>query len=178
MRILRSSLMVSLVCLTACGAVRESRVNPFNWFGQGRSEPVETQAAKQVKEENPLIPERTGIFEKKRERDSIYLGTPIARVTELVVERVPGGAIVRAKGVSAAQGVYGVQLTPENEDLIPQDGVLSFRFEGLKPTEPTAVGTEASRTIVAAIDLTNQELDGVRNIRIIAANNAMTSSRR
>jgi len=33
-----SAILVSTLVLTGCATVRDSRVNPFNWFGTARSE--------------------------------------------------------------------------------------------------------------------------------------------
>ena len=103
MRKTLSLLLASTITLTACGAVRESRINPFNWFGQSRSESVQTK-----QNTNPLIPEKSGgVFAGMRAKDAEYLGLPFDQVTYhessdlalqhrfwrlcLVVDR-PGGA--------------------------------------------------------------------------------------
>lgn len=173
MRKTLSILLISTLTLTACGAVRDSRVNPFNWFGQSRSEPI--QAREQT---NPLIPERSGgLLRGLRERDAQYLGRPFEQVTDLTIERVPGGAIVRATGLAARQGYYAVQLTPANEDELPVDGVLTYRLEGVRPSSNTPVGTTPTREVIAARRLTDQDLSGVRSIRVEGALNALVSRR-
>lgn len=173
MRKTLSILLISTLTLTACGAVRDSRVNPFNWFGQSRSEPV--QAREQT---NPLIPERSGgLLRGLRERDAQYLGRPFEQVTDLTIERVPGGAIIRATGLAARQGYYAVQLTPANEDELPVDGVLTYRLEGVRPSKNTSVGTTPTREVIAARRLTDQDLSGVRSIRVEGALNALVSRR-
>ncbi|MDG1471544.1 MAG: hypothetical protein P8Q26_08295 [Ascidiaceihabitans sp.] len=175
MRILTSALLISAVALTACGAVRDSRVNPANWFGKSRSAPIEVQEANT----NPLIPAaRTGLFAKRRADRDAYFGNPIDQVTGLVIERVPGGAIVRATGLTKTQGVHGVQLTPQTDDETPVDGVLTYRLEGIQPSTAQSVGSEHTRTVVAARALTDQDLRDVRTIRVVAARNARTSRRR
>ena len=42
MRLTLSALLISSMALGGCAAVRDSRVNPFNWFGGSRSEAVAT----------------------------------------------------------------------------------------------------------------------------------------
>lgn len=112
MRLTLSALLISSMALGGCAAVRDSRVNPFNWFGGSRSEAVAT--APTEASTNPLIPaQRAGLFARKRAEREIYLGTPIDTVSDLVIERVPGGAIIRATGVSQSQGLYEVRLTPK-----------------------------------------------------------------
>lgn len=174
MRVLTSALLISAMTLTACGAVRDSRVNPFNWFGNSRSEPI---AAQEVNT-NPLIPSTGGLFSNNRKERDKYLGQPIDQVSGLVIERVPGGAIVRVTGITKTQGVHAIQLTPETKDETPVDGVLTYRLEGIQPSSNQPVGSEHTRTVVAARSLTDQELRAVRTIRIVAARNVRTSRRR
>lgn len=162
-------LLITSLTLTSCGAVRESRLNPFNWFGRSQEVPVETAEQEEV---NPLIPRaRRGLF-RRSQADSSELTTPISSITELRVERVPGGAIIRATGLDATQGAFNVALVPENEDEEPVDGVLTYSFERQLPEQPQAVGPEQTREVVAARSLTDQQLQRVRTIRIVAANNA------
>lgn len=178
MRILTTTVLISALTLTACGAIRDSAVNPVNWFGKGRSGPVApSEPATPV---NPLIPknEKGGIFARQRERDAIFLGEPIDQVTDLTIERVPGGAVIRATGITAVQGVHSIQLTPTTKDITPVDGVLSFRLEGIRPDRARSVGSVHTRTVVAAIALTDQELSGVGTIQVQAARNVQTSRRR
>ncbi|MGB7243078.1 MAG: hypothetical protein WBC93_13440 [Sulfitobacter sp.] len=172
MRISLSALLVSTLLLTACGAIRDSRVNPFNWFGGGRSAPVDSSETGEV---NPLIPTSTGLFANARKRDAIYLGTPIDSVTGLVIERVPGGAIIRVSGVAQRQGTYSVQLTPENEEELPVDGVLTYRLEGIPISGQQ--GPVQTREITAARSVTDQQLAGVRQIRVEGARNAQVARR-
>jgi hypothetical protein len=165
-------LLLSTV-LVACGSIRESRINPFNWFGQSRSEaivPVEENT-------NPLIPRRGGLFSRGRAREAVYQGTPFEQVTDLKIERVPGGAIIRATGLAARQGIYDVQLTPENEDEEPVNGVLTYRLEGIRPERATPVGAAPTREVTAARALTDQQLRGVRTIRVEGQLNAQVARR-
>lgn len=176
MRAFTVFLLTATLTLSACAAVRDSRVNPFNWFGRGQSEPV----TETVEEVNPLIPSRSerrlGLFRNNREED--YPGGPIDQVTSLVVERVPGGAMIRASGVSPFLGAYGVRLEPANEDEEPVDGVLTYRLEVIQPARARAGGSERVRTVTAARRVTDNQLAGVRTIRVEGRRNAQTSRRR
>jgi hypothetical protein len=165
-------LLVSSLTLSACGAVRYSRVNPFNWFGQAQSETVA-----ETENTNPLIPRSGGLFANARARNALYLGQPFEQITNLTIERVLGGAIVRATGLAARQGIYAVQLTPENEAEEPVDGVLTYRLEGIRPSKNTPVGTNPTREVIAARRLTEQQLRGVRSIRVEGSQNALVSRR-
>ncbi|MCR8826662.1 hypothetical protein [Pseudosulfitobacter koreensis] len=175
MRLTLSALLISSLALGGCAAVRDSRVNPFNWFGSSRSEPVVAEPAAST---NPLIPVGgVGLFQRGRAERNLYQGAPIDTVSDLVVERVPGGAIIRASGISPTQGLYEVQLTPENEDDEAVDGVLSYRLEGRLPENAPAGGSVATRTVTAAHAVTEQQLRGVTTIRVVGATNARTTRR-
>ena len=130
MRILTTTVLISALALGACGTIRDSVVNPVNWFGKGRSS---NSAAEQSSDTNPLIQEsRRGLFQSK-DSEVVYLGKPIDQVTNLVIERVPGGAVIRATGLTAVQGVYLVQLTPTTEDETPINGVLALSLGRCAP---------------------------------------------
>jgi len=118
-----------------------------------------------------------GLFQSK-DSEVVYLGKPIDQVTNLVIERVPGGAVIRASGLTAVQGVYLVQLTPTTEDETPINGVPAYRLEGVRPEFNEGVGSTHTRTVAAARALTDQELAGVRSVRVEGARNAQTSLRR
>ena len=167
------ALMASTLLVSACGMVRDSRVNPLNWFG--RAEPAAVSASEA--EANPLIPTRRGLFARIREPEADYEGRPFEQVTDLTVEPVPGGAIVRATGLAARQGIYSVRLTPENEEELPVNGVLTYRLEGVRPDRPTPQGSKATREVIAARHLTTQDLQGVREIRVEGQLNALVSRR-
>jgi hypothetical protein len=124
---------------------------------------------------NPLIQESSrGLFQNK-DSEVVYLGKPIDQVTNLVNERVPGGAVIRASGLTAVQGVYLLQLTPTTEDEISINGVLAYRLEGVRPEFNEGVGSTHTRTVAATRALTDQEMAGVRSIRLEGARNAQTS---
>ena len=167
-----SLLLVASMGLAGCG-FGGSSLNPVNWFGRSQSVPI-GQSTEVV---NPLIPKRSGLFARERARDKIYQGKPFQQITSLVVERVPGGAIIRATGLAARQGIYDVQLTPANEDEEPVKGVLTYRLEGLRPARNTAQGTKPTREVVAARKLTDQQLRSVRTIRVEGQLNALVARR-
>lgn len=167
--------LILVLTLSGCGTVRDSRLNPFNWFGRDRSVPVQAAAPEEV---NPLLPqERRGLFAQARAERAIYRGQPVDVIKSMSIERVPGGAIVRAIGVSRFQNTYDVQLTPVSEDG-PENGVLAFRLESIVPERPIAGGSERQREVIAAVSLTDQQLEGVRSIRVAGTENARVSSRR
>ncbi len=166
--------MVSSVLVTSCGRVADSRLNPFNWFG--RAEAVEVKKEGAEKEINPLIPQkRESIFER-RAADA-YAGTAVLLVKDVKVERVSGGVIIRVLGAAQTQGAFETRLTPENDDELPVDGVLTYRLEAIQPVGYRQ-GPERSREINIARFRTDQDLTGVRTIRIVGDGNAMQVRRR
>lgn len=175
MRISYTFILVASVTLGACGVVRDSALNPTNWFGRSTSESVEVADAGPV---NPLIPQTGGgLFARVRGEAPGFVGQPFGEIVDLTIERIAGGAIIRATGRADRQGVYAVQLTPVNEDELPVDGVLTYRLEGLEPERGAAVGTPATREVTAARNITDQDLRGVRTIRVEGARNARVARR-
>lgn len=165
-------LLVSSLLVTGCGRVADSRLNPFNWFG--RAEPVEASA--EAEEINPLIPQkRESIFERRGEE--AYAGTAVLTVNDVKVERASGGVIIRVLGTAQTQGAFEARLTPENDDELPVDGVLTYRLEAIQPPG-FRQGPARSREINIALFRTEQDLSGVRTIRIVGQNNAMQVRRR
>jgi len=171
MRISLAILLVTSLAVASCGW-RESRVNPRNWFGNSRAVAVETEQVAV----NPLIPaRRRGVFARPESED---LSVPIATITELSVEPTNTGAIIVATGVAERQGPYEVRLVPDNDDLTPEDGVLSFSFRVLYPRKGSAAGGEFTRTVRDGYSISTADLDGVRAIRVAAARNALETRRR
>jgi len=171
MRKILLAFSASTLLLSACG-FSDSRINPMNWFGPSRSVAVDAQAG-----DNPLIPQRRGLFAKRRAEVDTYEGRPFEQITDLTIEPVPGGAIVRATGLAARQGIYAVRLTPANVDELPVNGVLTYRLEGVRPAKATRQGGTATREVIAARRLTEQALRGVREIRVEGQLNALVSRR-
>ncbi len=146
-------LLAALLCvlLAGCGGFRDSGLNPLNWFGQ--SQPKETI----------VLPEE--------EQDPRGL---IDTVLTLVVEPVPGGAIVRARGQTPTQGWWQAELVP-----LPVDdrGALVFEFRLLPPVTDTRTSTPQSRQIDVAIFVSNFKLEPVREIVVQGASNARSARR-
>lgn len=161
-------LLIATLTLSACGRVRDSAINPFNWFGG--SETVETTA----EVVNPLIPrERESLL---RRPEAAYAGTLVADLTTLKVERVAGGAIIRVKGIASTQGAFDARMEPENEDQEPVKGVLTYTLLAVQPPGYRQ-GPAQSREITAAVFRTDQELANVRTIRVVGANKTLQSRR-
>lgn len=155
---MKKPLMASLAlvaALSGCAAISESRVNPFNWFGQTQQESLAPPGGwSGVIDNRPLV----------------------AEVSDMAVERFPGGAIIRAAGVTPTQGWWDAELVPENNGR-PVDGVLTYNFVVAAPRAETRVSTPQSRTVTAAVQITDRRLDGVRVIVIRGARNARSVRR-
>ncbi|MBR9763973.1 MAG: hypothetical protein GYB53_10720 [Rhodobacteraceae bacterium] len=159
-------LLIAAIGLSGCGYVRDSRLNPFNWFG--RAEARELTAQEAAQETNPLIPERSRFARP----DEVDLRDRVAGLESLVVERIPGGAIVRVTGISAAAGAYDVEL----RELPGEAGVARYEMVSYLPEVAQAAPVQ-SRRITAATRISDTALAQVRTIEVLSASNALTSRR-
>lgn len=151
---MRKPLLAALALVmfvSACGAVRESRLNPFNWFK--RSETVAVDPVTQ-KPEDPR---------------------PLAQqIIDLKVEPAPGGAIIRATALPPTQGWWDAELVKRGDD---QNGARIYDFRMSAPKMQAGVSTPRSRQITAAVFLTTRQLQEITSITVQAATNGMTSRR-
>lgn len=143
--------LVLIAALASCGAIRDSRLNPFNWFGR-------SQAAQRVDIPGQPVDAR-GL---------------VADVLSMTVEPLPTGALVRATGLSPRQGYWDAALVAQP---VTEDGLLVLEFRIFPPIEPTDVNTPRSREVTAAISLSRVKLETVREIVVQGANNARASRR-
>ncbi len=169
MRTFVAVLLISSIVLSGCSRLRDSRLNPGNWFGGSRSVPVATSS----EAANPLIPERTTI--RRRDRREIYVGTPVDQVTDLKVERTTAGAIVHVTGISLRQGAFDVRLISDTKGD-PVDGVLIFKLLAVQPTNQPQ-GQPRQRTVHVARFVSNNDLAATRTIRVIGARNERVTKR-
>ena len=142
--------LAALLTLTACGAVSQSRLNPFNWFG--RSAPTETIALVEKVDARPLISD----------------------VLSMSVEPYSGGAIVRATGRSETQGWWDAELVEAKTD---DPSKLVFEFRLLPPVIQTDVNTPRSREVTVAVTLSPTRLEYITSIAVQGANNARATRR-
>ncbi len=143
-------LTVCLV-LAGCGGLRDSRLNPFNWFG--KSQPRETI----VLQETPGDPRPF-----------------VDAVLGMTVEPIPGGAIVRATGQTPTQGWWQAELVPLPVD---ENGTLVYEFRLLPPVTPTDVNTPQSRQVTVGIYISDYKLENLREIVVQGATNARAARR-
>jgi hypothetical protein len=146
-------LLIAVLCtaLAGCGGLRESRLNPFNWFK--KSEPTEIV----------LVP---GAANDGRQL--------VDAVLTLSVEPIPGGAIVRATGQTPTQGWWSAELVPLPLD---ENGVLVYEFRLAPPAAVTDVNTPRSREVDVATYISDYKLEAVREIVVQGAGNARVARR-
>ncbi|MEP2530455.1 hypothetical protein [Shimia sp.] len=163
MRIALSVLLISTLTLSAC----QSRWNPSTWFDGNNQVPKG--------DVNPLLPpESQGLFSPGP--DPVYPGTPVLQIQSLKVERVPEGALITAVGLPLTHGVFDIRLRPRNEGKV-ENGVLTLDLLAIQPPGSPRGGNEQSREVTAGYVATNQDLQGVRTIRVAGAQNAREARR-
>lgn len=158
-----TALFLSAIVLAGCG----SNLNPANWFDGDQSTTLTAE------NNNPLIPDRReSAF---RRPPDVFEGTTVDTITDLSVERVPGGVIIRTTGQVARFGAYDVQLTPLDPDDQPVDGVLSYALQAER-SDPIP-GVLGVREVTAAVKRTDQQLGDTRTIRVEGLQNALERRR-
>ncbi len=150
-RIITALLLVSFVA--ACG---QSRLNPRNWFGRDK-ESLNSASVTVA----PVNVDPHGLVDN---------------VIKLKVDRLPGGAIINALGLPKTQGFWEAELVPLNGEA-PVKGVLTYEFRLLPPAALANAGSKISREVVVGRFVSDQNLIGVRRIRVIAAANSRTVRR-
>ena len=152
MPVSRRHLVLGLgLALAGCGAIGKSKLNPFNWFK--RSEPRETIVLPGEKDDPRQL---------------------VDTVLSMSVEPIPGGAVVRARGVTPTQGWWEAELVRQDVD---DKGVLVYEFRLLPPVDRTGVSTQQSREIDVAAYLSDAKLENVREIVVQGARNARSARR-
>jgi len=150
-----------LVSLSGCARISDSRINPLNWFGQSTQAPVTANG-----DIRPLV--REG-----RRTITVDGRTLVQSVSSLRVDRSPTGAIVSAVGIAPTQGYFNAELVSRGVE----NGVLLLEFRAQAPTAFNVPGTDRSRQITAAYDISSGELAGIRSVRVQSASNARTAAR-
>ncbi|MBK5945546.1 hypothetical protein CCR83_03540 [Rhodobacter veldkampii DSM 11550] len=154
------AVMTLSLVLAGCGTIRESRINPFNWFGKSEDGPatLTPSASEATADARPLV----------------------QQVTQLEVAPAHGGVIVQAAGLPPTQGWWNAELVAENDGQ-PVDGVLSFRFVLIPPLAGTPaanrVSTPQSREVTVATFVPNGDLAQVARISVTGSGNARSVSR-
>jgi hypothetical protein len=90
------------------------------------------------------------------------------------VEEIPGGAIIRATGLTPTQGWWQAELVPQPVDV---NGRLVLEFRIFPPVETTRVNTPRSREVVVAEYMSNIKLGPVREVVVQGVSNARAARR-
>lgn len=139
-----------LSMIAGCSRLSESRINPFNWFGDGQeAETLAPVDARASADPRPLVSE----------------------IAALTIEQTPGGAILRAVGMPPEQGWYDAALVSDT-DGEPVDGILTYSLRAFPPVDPSRVSTTQSRQLVVARYISSVTLANVREIRVTAQLNS------
>lgn len=141
---------LSLV-LAGCSGVRQSRMNPLNWFGTST-------------EESQLGP-------LSLEADNRAL---VPNVTAMTIERTSSGALVRAEAQMPGQGWWDAALIAENNGR-PVDGVLTYRFVAAAPRGVVAGGRP--QTLVVATPVSEYLLEETATVVVRGATNSRSARR-
>ncbi len=150
--------LAALMLLSACAGLRETRLNPFNWFGRSTETPtLEPEGGWQVVTDNRIL---------------------VQQVTELEVMPVSGGAMIRAVGLPPTQGWWDAELLAEGDEMRPEGGVLRLAFVIAEPRRAQREGTPMSREVSVALYLSDIRLEDVRQITVSGERNARTVARR
>ena len=150
----RTILAILAISLTvsACGRIRDSRINPFNWFGRDRTETVAVTDEALLRDPRPFV----------------------AEVLSLKIEPTPEGAIIRAVGLPTLQGYWNAELVEiERDDL----STLTYEFRVTPPPFQTRQSTQRSREIIVAKEVSTNRLNKIRTITVIGQSNRRAVTR-
>lgn len=152
MRLPLTAALIAVTLLGACGSMRESRLNPLNWFKKSESVQTVGLTSERPADPRPLVQD----------------------VVSMSVEPYPGGAIIRATGLPPTQGWWDAELVARPVD---ENGVLVYEFHVFPPLGATPANLPQSREITVATSLSTIRLGGVSEIVVQGAANARSSRR-
>ncbi len=147
--------LAACVVLAVLGGCGGARLNPVTWFGSDTRETVAPA---------------TG-WDTEVDRRAL-----VPNVTAMELMRTPEGGVLRARGRTETQGWWDVQLRPTN-DGDPVAGTLIYEFVAAEPRGRVRTGPAPSRSVDAAVKLTNADLAGVRRVVVRGAQNARSLRR-
>ncbi len=147
-------LVLTAALLAGCG-VKQSRINPYNWFDHSQ--------------ERPSLEPETGYEKVVADNRAVS-----ASITDMVLEPVHGGQVLRVTAVAPTQGWWDAELRPLEQAGAFKgeavDGVLGFELVLSEPLEPALTGAPATREVAVAAFISRYDLDGVSQITVAAAN--------
>ena len=151
-----SVITLAALLLSGCARVSESRLNPFNWFGNrgGEAQVVDPANIR------PLVPADRVV--------QVVDGRPlVAQVTQVDLTPTSDGIIVRASGIATAAGAHSGELTTASVG----DGTIALDFRAFQG------GGAGDGTITVARFLSFGELGNTRSISVRSASNVVTRRR-
>lgn len=158
------SLCAIAVLLVGCSGRPENKTGGTNLFDWGKKrKPV-------AENPNALVPDKKFSLFKASE-DDFYSGRQVARVTSLVVDRVPGGVLLTATGVTTQAGSFNPRLTIVEGKQI---SVLEYIFEAVQLSNKTT-NQQNIEPLTVAKYLTRQDLDGIKLIQVRSATNKLSA---
>ena len=147
-----------LMLVTGCATIKESRINPLNWFG--KSEPVTVLNDGTAVTVLPSLAPRKGY-------PNFVDTRPLAPViSDVTVVRSASGAIITATATLPTLGYFDAELVRVATD---RADVAAYEFRLRPPTSNAPTGTAAQRQITAAKSLSNEEIAGIRTIVVEGA---------
>lgn len=153
--VILATLALPLVA-AGCGRIRESRINPLNWFGGARRRKAASVTTAAERSDGRIL---------------------VREVMGMEVEPTQGGAIVRATGLPPSQGWWNAELVSETRGRADAEGVLTYRFLVYPPLTPAPAVTPGSRQLTAATFVTANRLEAVRTIVVQGETNSLSSGR-
>ena len=153
MRLPQILLLTAALGLASCGMVRNSKLNPANWFGKSQEVTVAAEPTENLDAKGRSL---------------------IQNVLSMKVEPYQGGAIVRATGLPPTQGWWQADLVPLP---LTENGGWLVNLRVSPPVKPWPQGTQPSREITVALALSDIKLANVREIVVQGAENARSSRR-
>ncbi len=97
----------------------------------------------------------------------------VTQVTDLTLEKMPGGVIIRATGLPPTQGYWEAELVARPIE----DGTIIYDFRVFPPITAQIASTTRSREVTVAAYLSNVKLDSIRQITVQGSANARTTRR-
>lgn len=150
--------LAAVLLLSGCATIQTSPLNPVNWFG---GPGAATFADEEVVYVPPaLVPQTVTVAPDPRQ--------PVARVSSVSLDRTPDAILVTADAQTSAPGFYNAALVPTGIE----NGYLILEYRAEPPA--TAVGGRAGLTVGYVLD--NRMSAGLRGVRIVAAQNAISRS--
>ena len=147
-----------LMLVTGCASIKESRINPLNWFG--KSEPVTVLNDGTAATVLPSLAPRKGY-------PNFVDTRPLAPViSDVNVVKSASGAIITATATLPTLGYFDAELV---RVASADASVAAYEFRLRPPTSAAPTGTAAQRRTTAAKPLSNEDPAGIRTIPIKGA---------